>query len=273
MRYDVCLEMVFPHLPAEERILRIAAAGYQAVEFWFHDSTFDGAGCSTALPKDAAAIRQACARAGVTLTNTVVNSPDGSIGGSPVDAGDLNRYLERLEEVITFSLSLDCRKAITCSGNARPDLTTSQMRSNLENALGRAASLAEKQGFQLLLEPLNTHVDHAGYFLDSSRAATEIVRGVNSPGLRLLYDVYHMQIMEGNLLATIERDLDIIGHFHSAGVPGRGEHYLGELAYPEIVRRIDSWGYKGYFGLEYTPTLEDHQESLRRVGAHLQGES
>ena len=139
------------------------------------------------------------------------------------------------------------------------------MRENLENALGEAVGIAAKAGFTLLLEPLNTLVDHAGYYLDSTAAAAEIIRGINSPHLRLLYDVYHMQIMEGKVIATIERNIDIIGHFHSAGVPGRAELFDTELNYPAIVKRIDSLGYNGCFGLEYFPRMADHRASLEAM--------
>jgi hydroxypyruvate isomerase len=121
-----------------------------------------------------------------------------------------------------------------------------------------------------LLEPLNTHVDHAGYYLDSSVEGAELVRAINSPHLRLLYDVYHMQIMEGNVIANIEKNLDLIGHFHSAGVPGRGELFMGELNYPQILQRIAARGYKGRFGLEYFPKMKDNLASLKQVRAYLQ---
>ena len=262
---DVCLEAVFTSLPTEKRIEKIAQAGYRFVEFWFHDATFDGKECSRKQPKNAASLAGACKQRGVTINNMVVNAPDGSFGGAPARAKDRTRYLERLEEVIDFAGTAGCRKAITCSGNLQPGLSRARMRANLEKALGEATSIAAKKGFTLLLEPLNTRVDHPGYYLDSSVEAAEVVRAIASPSLRLLYDVYHMQIMEGNVIATIEKHLDIIGHFHSAGVPGRGELFTGELNYPQILQRIAALGYKGRFGLEYFPRMKDHLASLRQV--------
>lgn len=82
--------------------------------------------------------------------------------------------------------------------------------------------------------------------------------------MKLLYDVYHMQIMEGDIIATIEKNIGLIGHFHSAGVPGRHELYTGELNYKDITQKIDKLGYKGYFGLEYFP-LEKSEESLKKT--------
>lgn len=269
MNLDVCIETVFVSLPVEERIRKTAEAGYDCVEFWFHDATWDGKACDTGLAKDAAAVRQACADAGVTLNNVVVNAPDGGPGGAPVRADQRAQYLERVEEVIAFAEAAGCRKGITCSGNIQHGVDASDMRDNLLLALSEAAGIAAKRDFTLLLEPLNTYADHPGYFLASSREAAALVREIGSPHLRLLYDVYHMQIMEGNVISTVTGMLDIIGHFHAAGVPGRAELFGGELNYPEILRRIGDAGYQGSFGLEYFPRIVDNTESLRRNREYL----
>lgn len=266
---DVCLESIFTDLPAHERIARIALAGCRCVEFWFHDATFDGRDCSRKQPKDSASLAAACKQYGMTINNMVVNAPDGSLGGAPVRAQDRSRYLDRLQEVIAFSTRLGCSKAITCSGNVQPGSSRTRQRANLERALAQAAEIAQKHSFTLLLEPLNTLVDHPGYYLDSSTEGAELVRAIASPNLRLLYDVYHMQIMEGNVIATIRKHLDVIGHFHSAGVPGRGELFTGELNYPEILACINAAGYQGRFGLEYFPKMKDHLASLKKTLALL----
>ena len=268
MKFDVCLEMVFTDLPYAERIAKIAACGFDCVEFWFHDGTFNGRDCADGA-KDAAALKRACAGAGVTINNMVVNAPDGSLGGAPVCADDLPKYLARLEEVIAFAQACGCRQAITCTGNLRPGISRNRMRKNLEEALGQAAAMAAEHDFVLFLECLNTRTDHFNYFLDSSVEGAAIVRAIDSPNLRLLYDVYHMQIMEGSVIENITENLDVIGHFHGAGVPGRHELMEGELNYREIVRRIVAAGYQGAFGLEYLPAVADHAESLRVTRRYL----
>ncbi len=96
----------------------------------------------------------------------------------------------------------------------------------------------------------------------------EIVRSVGSNSVKLLYDVYHMQIMEGNIIDTVTRNIDLIGHFHSAGVPGRHEHFNGENDYPNILKAIAATPYSRFFGLEYWPTY-DHRQSLKDVLAYL----
>ncbi len=271
MYFDVCLETIFQQKSVEDRIALIGAAGYTHVEFWLQDGTCYAPGVNLPQAKDPAGIRQACAAHGVTVSNLVVNVPDGSVGGAPVNAGDLQKYLERVELTIDFARAIGCHKGITCTGNLQPGLTRAQMRANLETALGRAAEIAARAGFTLMMEALNTHVDHAGYYLDSSREGAEIVRAIGNPHLKLLYDVYHMQIMEGNLISNIAERLDTIGHFHAAGVPGRGELFGSEIHYPPIIALLRARGYDGGFGLEYFPKMMDHHASLRDTLTYLQG--
>ena len=270
VQLSVCLETVFTELPAAERIGRNAEAGFRHVEFWHPEATFDGRTLRFDQPKDAAALRDACRRHGVSLNDFALHAWDGSIGGSPVKAADRATYLAQIRKMIEFAAAMGCTKGITLSGTVDPALSRSEMRANLERALSEAVDLARRADFTLLLEPLNTLVDHPGYYLDSFGEAAEIVRGIGSPNLKLLYDVYHMQIMEGKVIATIERHIDIIGHFHSAGVPGRAELFGGELNYPAIVQRIDSLGYKGCFGLEYFPRMSDHRKSLEKIRDYLE---
>ena len=260
----VCLEPLFPSLPVDERIGKIAEAGYGCVEFWHPEGTWDGSDVRTDWAKDPTALRQACERHGVALNDFAMHAWDGSIGGSPVKPQDRSRYIEQIRKMIAFAETAGCRKGITLSGTVDPAISRPEMRKNFEDALAEATQIAEKADFTLLLEPLNTLVDHPGYYLDSSAEAVEIVSTIGSRHLKILFDVYHMQIMEGNLLANIEKKLPWIGHFHAAGVPGRGELFDCELNYPHIVATIDSLGYDGCFGLEYFPKLTDHGESLRK---------
>jgi hydroxypyruvate isomerase len=271
VRLSVCLETVFTDLPAGERIGRIAEAGFRDVEFWHPEATFDGRGLRFDWAKDAAALRDACRRHGANLNDFAMHAWDGSIGGSPVKSGDRPQYLAQIAKMIEFAKEAGCARGITLSGTVDPTLSRAQMRGNLESALAEAAEIAAKADFTLLLEPLNTLVDHPGYYLDSTAEAAEIIRSINSPHLKLLYDVYHMQIMEGKLIATIERNIDVIGHFHSAGVPGRAELFDTELNFPAIVKRIDALGYQGCFGLEYFPRMSDHRASLEAIRDYLGG--
>ena len=129
--------------------------------------------------------------------------------------------------------------------------------------------MAEEAGVTLLLEALNTQVDHPGYWLSSSDMGAELCREVGSQRLKLLFDCYHMEIMEGDLIEHISRHADVIGHFHAAGVPGRHEPFVGELDYAPLVEHIRSLGWSGVMALEYRPSLDDNGESLRRSLAAL----
>lgn len=266
---SVCVETVYTKLPVDERIARIADAGFASVEFWHPEGTWDGSAVRTDWAKDAVALRRACDRYGVALNDFALHAWDGSFGGCPVKPQDRTRYIEQIRKMIGFAAAAGCRKGITLSGTVDPTLSRAEMRKHLEDALAEAVRIAEQADFTLLLEPLNTLVDHPGYYLDSSAEAVEIVRAIGSRRLKVLYDIYHMQIMEGNLLATIEKNIQWIGHFHAAGVPGRGDLFDCELNYPLILAKIEALGYHGAFGLEYFPKLKDHGQSLRKNLGYL----
>jgi hydroxypyruvate isomerase len=116
------------------------------------------------------------------------------------------------------------------------------------------------------VEPLNIAVNHKGYYLYSSAEGFDIIRAVGSPNVKLLYDIYHQQVTEGNLIQTITENIELIGHFHVADVPGRHEPGTGEINYANVLKAIDETGYNGYVGLEYAPKASA-LESLRKVKA------
>jgi len=257
----VCLETVFPQDSFESRMRKVAELGFDAFEFWFIDHWFDDKGL-TPCEKDVNAIASTAKDNNIVLSNFVLNSPDGTIGGSLVKPSDRPTYIKRFKKMVPIAHKLNCQKLITCTGNFVKTVPRKKQHTNVVTTLKKASNIAEKESITLVLEPLNTLVDHAGYFLDSPHEGAQIVREVNSPSIRLLFDCYHMQIMNGNLIATIEKNIDVIKHFHSAGVPGRHELFTGEVNYPNVVKRIDELGYEGYFGLEYFPTIRS-EESLR----------
>ncbi len=265
----VCLETVFPNLPIEKRIEPVARAGYRFVEVWFMGCSWEKEDMAVTAKK-LKDFARACADNGVTFNNLVLNGPSGSPGGALVRPSDHAVYLERLKRVAGAALSAGCSMAITCTGNWQYKRSREDQRRSIVDVLRKAATIAEPLGFSLVLEALNTYTDHAGYFLDSPEEGASIVREVNSPRVKLLYDVYHMQIMSGNHTNFIRQNLDIIGHFHSAGVPGRHELFDGEIAYPFIMKELDRLDYGGCFGLEYTPALKDHAESLAKVKQYLE---
>ncbi|MFH1970594.1 MAG: TIM barrel protein [Verrucomicrobiota bacterium] len=270
MKYGVCLEMVFTDRPFLDRIRLAADAGFSFVEMWFTDLTAAVSGMDANDPKQAVKVRAGAAKAGVTMTNVVIGSPDGSLGGGLTDAARRPEWLQRTDATLAYCREANIGAAIVCTGNLVKGLSRAQMRTNVLEGLKATVARAEKAGITLLLEVLNDKVDHPGYFLTSSDEGAALCREVNSPRLKLLFDCYHMQIMEGDLTGHIRRNLDVIGHIHSAGHPGRHELWLGETNYPFLVEEIRKMGYKGVFALEYAPTLEP-SESLRKTLEYLKG--
>lgn len=264
MNLGLCLEMALTRFPLEERVKKAAQIGFKYVEMWWVDGSFKG------TPEQLAKLAQ---QNGVVISNTVVNSPDGSIGGALTDPRrDKTSWLERARTTIKFTKEAQIPASIVLTGNRVADLTDEQMMQSTIEWLKPAVDMAEKAGVTLLLEVLNDKYDHPGYWLTSSDKGAEICRQIRSKRLRMLFDCYHMQIMEGDLLNHIQRNLDVIGHFHSAGVPGRHELFKGETNYPFLITQIKSMGYQGVFGLEYAPSMED-EVSLRQTLDYLSGVS
>lgn len=259
MKLGLCIEMAFSGLPFERRLAAAAKAGFRFVEMWFVDGSFKGTGEELAV---------LCKKHGVAMTNTVIGAPDGSIGGGLTDPANRKQWIERTRMTLAFNRAAGIPATIVCTGNVVPGRSDRQMERSVLAGLEATLRLAEDAGITLLLEPLNTTYDHPGYWLTSSDRGAALCRRFNSPRLKLLFDCYHMQIMEGDLLKHIERNLDTIGHFHSAGVPGRNELFQGEVNYPFLVRQIERLGYKGIFGLEYMPSMA-HATSVRRTREHL----
>lgn len=267
VKIDLCIEPFYPGVKTIQKIKNVNSIGFEAIEFWFWDHEFNG---KDLIPgkKDIKEISLICKDLNVTVTDLVVNSPDGSIGGSLTRAEDRNGYLERLKETIEIAHILNVRKLITCSGNMVANKTFGEQFDNVVRSLTDASEIAYREGITLVLEALNSHVDHPGYFLTSSSTGFDIVKQVNNPALKLLFDIYHMQIMEGNLIASIRENIALIGHFHSAGVPGRNEIYSGEINYSSILQAIDQSSYEEYFGLEYWP-VENEEISLSKTLEYL----
>ena len=268
VKIGVCVETLFVSLAYEERIRKVAQLGFSGIEFWHYDQQYDGIN-SIERVKDVDAIARIARETGLKVTNLLVNSPDGEKGGSLVKFESREKYLKRLKEVIPIAQKLNCKKLTTCSGNQVEGVSYEAQRKSIVDTLNEASKIVEKAGITLMLEPLNNfvnapHKGHKGCFLTSTLEGAKIITEINHKNIRLLLDIYHMQIMEGNIISTIENNIDIIGHIEGAGVPGRHELWMGELNYSNIIKRINELGYKGYFGLEYLPTM-DSEKSLKMI--------
>ena len=151
---------------------------------------------------------------------------------------------------------------VICMAGDRKGISDEEGMDNCLVILKEAVKIAEDRGVNICMELLNSRVNHPGYMCDKSEWGFELCRRVNSPRFKMLYDIYHMQIMEGDLIATIRKNIRHIGHFHTAGVPGRHElDENQEIYYPAVMRAIAETGYDGYVAHEYNP-LRDPVESL-----------
>lgn len=247
MRLCVPVPCFFGHDDFCDAIRRIGALGYDAAE------TYDWEGLD--LPR----VRRTCEESGVELLSmctTEFRLTDPSFRAA---------WLAGAEKSCAAAVQVGARRLITQVG---PDTGAPReyQHAAIVETLCRAVPTLAAHGVTMMIEPLNTYVNHPGYYLTSSAEAFAIVREVNSPFVKVVFDIYHQQIMEGNILPNITHNLDAIAHLHAAGHPGRHEMWMGENDYRFIFDAVDRAGYTGACGLEYQPFL-DPTESLRQAKA------
>ncbi len=166
------------------------------------------------------------------------------------------------EELIPAAAEAGISQVITFSGN-RDGLSDENGLENCARGLDPLLALAEQYDVTLVMELLNSRIDHPDYQCDRTHWGAALCEKLDSPRFKLLYDVYHMQVMEGDIIATIQRYSKYINHYHAAGNPGRHElDETQELNYPAIVRAIRDTGFEGYLAQEFVPTWSDHKAAL-----------
>ena len=247
LRLSVCIEMIFREQPFLDRIDSVAEAGYSAFEFWGWRS------------KDIEGILERKRKCELDVS---VFSVD--FKGRLVDYNTKDEFVKGVRDSIEVAHKMECPSLIVTVGNEMEGVPRSKQHESIVKCLEEAARLVEKADVTLVLEPLNILVDHRGYYLYSSAEGFQILEEVNSPNVKLLYDIYHQQVTEGNLIDTITKNMGSIGHFHVADVPGRHEPGTGEINYVNVFRSIDEAGYEGFVGLEFRP-LADPKEALKEV--------
>ena len=171
--------------------------------------------------------------------------------------------LQAIRDAIDAAADAGYPNVITFSGN-RDGMSDAEGLDHCQKALEQIVPYAEKKKVTICMELLNSKIDHADYMADRTPWGVELVERLDSERFKLLYDIYHMQIMEGDVIRTIRDNHQYIGHYHTAGVPGRNEiDETQELYYPAIIRAIVDTGYEGVLGQEFIPKSDDPLESLR----------
>lgn len=247
MNISVCLDAVYSGRDIIESMQEVSSLGIHTIEFWDWWN------------KDLDRIHQAMNDMDMKVSTFCTRFV------SLVDASRHEAYLEGLAESIRAAKFLGVDRLITQVGMDTGEARTVQHR-NLVTGLKRCLPILEAEGIVLMIEPLNTLVDHQGYYLYGSKEAFEIIGEVDSPNVKVVFDIYHQQIMEGNLINNITANIDKIGHFHAAGHPGRHELAIGEINYNNVLKAIDAADYVGYVGLEYFP-LDDPSVGLEKLSA------
>jgi hydroxypyruvate isomerase len=245
----VCIDMVFEGWDKLKAIDAVASAGIPAFEFWAWRD------------KDLDAIAERARRHELEIAAMSVD-PAVRI----LDGGADAEFLTSVEESLEAAKRIGCRRLVTHvqpvpmgSGPSRlrdpaREAVLAAQRRTIAAVLKKAAPLAETAGVVLMLEPLNILVDHSGYCLSASADGAEVLREVASPAVKLLFDIYHMQISEGNLIGNLTANVDLLAHLHVADVPGRHEPGTGEINYPNVLSAVGAAGYDGCVGMEMAPT-------------------
>ncbi len=253
MQKAICIETIFAEFPFEERFRLVKEAGFECVEFW------------TWQDKDIRKIQELCVANGLQV---VAFSGDQAF--SLVDDAEKEQYIAFTKGSMIVAKTLGCRTLVLHSNalgengvvlKRYDELSVEEKTGNMVKTLKMLAPLTEKEDIVLVLEALNTRVDHPGYFLCHTEETAKVVEAVGSSHVKILYDVYHMQIMEGNLIDTMTRYIGWIGHIHVADVPGRHEPGTGEINYSNVMRVLERLKYKGAIGFELFPLRDSMEEN------------
>lgn len=256
LRKCACIETLFTELPWRERFGAAKEAGFDFVEFWgWRD-------------KNLGEVKRLAGSAGVGIAGF-----NGDADYSLIDPAHKKRYIEYLRNSLDAAQEVGA-SSLTVHSNALgeggvvvdryPELSDTVKLCSMFDMLRDCAPIAEEYGITLNLEALNTTTDHVGNFLVNTRTAAELCRLVDSPRLKILYDVYHMQLNEGNLCDTIGACIDQIGHVHVADAPGRHEPGTGEINYHHVFAHLERVGYAGLVGYELFPGTTT-KEAVRAI--------
>jgi hydroxypyruvate isomerase len=244
-RFAANLTMLFTELPFMQRFEAAAKAGFKAVEYLF-PYAFDKKELTAALRANG--LQQ-------VLHNLPAGNWEGGERGIACHPDRVGEFREGVGMAIDYASALGCPKLNCLLGKLPQGVSPDEARKTAVENLRFAARELQSAGIMLLVEPVN-HFDIPGFFLTRTDQALALIDEVGSSNLLLQYDIYHAQRMEGELAATITKNMARIGHIQLADNPGRGEPGTGEINYPWLFKHIDAAGYTGWIGCEYKPRGE-----------------
>lgn len=252
VRHSVC-KWCYKDIPLEDLCAAAKDIGLESIEL------LD--------PKDFATMKKHGLHCAMVSFPTIEGPGGVKIGPIPKGFNRVEHHdllVQAYEPLLKESAGVGFKQVICFSGN-RDGMSDEQGLENCVKGLQRLLPLCEKLGVTLVMELLNSKVNHPDYMCDHSAWGVALVKKLSSPRFKLLYDIYHMQIMEGDVIATIRRDHASFAHYHTGGVPGRAEiDDTQELHYPAIIKAIQETGYTGYLGQEFTPKRSDKLASLKQ---------
>jgi hydroxypyruvate isomerase len=241
-KFNANLTMMFNEVDFLDRFAVAASAGFRGVEFLF----------PYAFDKQQLAEHAARNKLQVVLFNMPPGDWNAGDRGVACDPSRRIEFQDGVGKAIDYALALGCRR-LHCMAGLRPRAVNAEtMRETYLENLRFAGQELAKHNLDLLIEGINTR-DIPGYYLNTSRQAFDLMHTAAVPNLSFLYDCYHMQIMEGDLTLTIEKNLARIGHMQIADTPGRHEPGTGEINYSFLFQHLDRIGYQGWVGCEYRP--------------------
>jgi hydroxypyruvate isomerase len=245
------VSMLFKEVPFVERFDRAARAGFGAVEFWWP--------AGESLDEVEAAITEANLE--VALFNFDAGEMPKGDRGLLSDPDRAHRFRENVPVALDLARRVGCGRMNALVGVERsPAERDAQLRLAAEN-VAWAADQAAPLGIDITIEAVNTF-ENGAYLVPTTRASAAFIDTVERPNVRIQWDAYHMQRMEGNLVATFREFVGRIGHVQIADSPGRGEPGTGEINFPFVLDAIEATGYEGHVGLEYNPTTATTEDSL-----------
>lgn len=238
MRYSACLELLYTEAPDfTDRFQLAKNANFGAVEFW------------TWRDKDVGKVQKMLDATGLTLCGFVAEPM------LPLtDPVQHRGFIAGLRESIAVARKLGAKNLIAQAGDEVQGVPRREQHDAIVSVLSDAAPVLEQEGVALLLEPLNTRVDHPGYYLAHTPEGLDVVEEVGSPNVKLLYDIYHSVVMGETPSDVLKSRVHHIGHVHLADTPGRNEPGSGEMPWQTHLDWLEEQGYTGYVGLEYKPT-------------------